>query len=59
MATNSKKKATDAKKQGTGKTFKTPGATMHNVSRFDDDGYGIYNVKMPGDNKKKSTARKK
>lgn len=33
-------------------------ATMYNVSRFDDDGYGIRNVKLPG-GKKKNTERKK
>lgn len=54
MATN-KTKTNTGKKEVSGERK----ATMHNVSRFDDDGYGIYNVKMPGDNKKKSTARKK
>lgn len=50
MATNK----TNTKNNGTkGK------ATMNNTSRFDDDGYGIRNLKKPGDNKKKSTARKK
>lgn len=57
MATNSKKKDAGSK----GKTYGAISgkATMHNVSRFDDDGYGIYNVREPGDNKKKNTARKK
>ena len=26
-----------------------PVATMYNVSRFDDDGFGIYNITMPSD----------
>ena len=34
-------------------------ATMNNTNRFDDDGYGIRNLKKPGDDKKKNTAGKK
>lgn len=47
---------------GTKKTPKAtekPKANMNNTSRFDDDGFGIRNFKKPGDNKKKTTARKK
>lgn len=47
------KKKTTATKKPTAKS----GATMYNVSRFDDDGYGIHNLKLPGD--KKKTTRKK
>lgn len=43
----------------TPKTTSKPKATMNNTSRFDDDGFGIRNLKKPGDDKKKTKAGKK